>query len=156
MELLGSLTNEMDNVEIFNELFLNVETDKSFGLKGIVDNIKVDHDKKTIFVNDLKTTSKTIVDFKETIEFYNYWCQAAIYYRLVSYKFFDLIEKDYKIIFNFIVVDKYLQVYCFETSEGTMSSWQLSLEEKLNEADWHYINKNYSLPKEFAEGKIYL
>lgn len=156
-ELLGLLTSEMDDVELFNEKMYYIDIDYPFGLKGVIDNIKVDNQKKTIFVNDLKTTSKTIGDFKETIEFYNYWCQAAIYHRLVHYNFHELLaQEDWKIVFNFIVIDKYQQVYCFEVTDTTMSTWQMNLEEKLKDAEWHYNSKNYSLPRQFAEGNVTL
>lgn len=156
-DLLGLLVSEMDNVDLYNEKMYTIDIDYPFGLKGVVDNIKVDHDKKTIYVNDLKTTSKTIVDFKETIDFYNYWSQAAIYHRLVHFNFHQLLSQEgWKLVFNFIVIDKYQQVYAFEVTEGTMLEWQMRLEEKLKEAAWHYNSKDYSLPKEFAEGKVVL
>lgn len=156
-DLLGLLISELDNVDLYNEKAFNIDIDYPFGLKGVIDNVKVDHDKKTVFVNDLKTTSKTIVDFKETIEFYNYWSQAAIYHRLVHFNFHQLLLQDgWKLVFNFIVIDKYQQVYAFEVTEGTMLEWQMRLEEKLKEAAWHYNSKDYSLPKEFAEGKVVL
>jgi hypothetical protein len=154
--LLGLLVNEMQNVNIYNETLLFVETNKAFGLKGVVDNVVVDHDGKRIFVNDLKTTGKTISDFKETIEFYNYWAQAAIYERLIRYRFNDILTPDWKIVFSFIVVDKYNQVYDFQVSSETMLQWQLKLETKLNEAEWHYNNRNYTLPYQFANGVVIL
>jgi hypothetical protein len=155
-DLLGLLRNEMENIDIYNEEYLFVETDKAFGLKGIVDNIKVDHDNKVIYVNDLKTTGKTISDFKETIDYFNYWAQAAIYYRLVMGKFHEIVKDDWKVKFNFVVIDKYQQVYAFEVSEETMQMWQLKLEDNLNEAEWHYKNKDYSLPYQFATGRVIL
>ena len=157
-ELLGLLRSEMDNVDVYNEHALQLEKgDFSFGLKGVLDNIKVDHAAKTIYINDLKTTSKTITDFKETVEFYNYWLQAAIYVRLVVDKFSELVlGNDYKIVFNFIVLDRYQQVYAFEVSEDSLKNWDTELTNKLNEAAWHYDNRNYSLPKMFVEGKVYL
>ena len=154
--LLGLLTNEMEHVDIYNEQFLNAETDKPFGLKGVVDNIKINFDEKIIYINDLKTTGKTITDFKETIDFFNYWAQAAIYERLVRYKFSDLITEEWKVVFNFIVIDKYQQVYPFEVSSETMNNWQLKLESNLDEAAWHYTNREYTLPHQFATGKVIL
>lgn len=156
-ELLGLFVDEMDNVEIHNEQFLTAETDKSFGLKGILDNIKVDYKHKTIFINDLKTTGKTITEFRETLEVFNYWAQAAIYERLVSYNHADLLGSgEWQIIFNFIVIDKYNQVYCFEVSTTTMLEWQLRLEKNLNEAQWHYDKRDYRLPYEFIAGRVIL
>lgn len=155
-DLLGLLTHEMEKVDIFNEQYLTAETDKPFGLKGVVDNVKINHDEKIIYINDLKTTGKTISDFRETVDFYNYWAQAAIYDRLVRYKFNDLIKDDWKVQFNFIVIDKYQQVYPFTVTPETMQDWQLKLENKLEEASWHYMNKNYTLPHEFTTGKVVL
>ena len=155
-ELLGLFTNEMQNVDIHNEKLFFAETVKSFGLKGVVDNIKIDHDNKKIYINDLKTTGKTISDFEETVSFYNYWAQAAIYYRLVAYNFHEILKEDWEIVFHFIVIDKYQQVYCFEVSTQTLNLWQEQLEEKLNEAEWHYKTMNYSLPFKFANQKVIL
>lgn len=156
-ELLGLLRYEMDNITVYNETLITVDhTDKPFGLKGVLDNIKIDHDSRTIYINDLKTTGKTIVDFPETVDFYNYWAQAAIYERLVSYQHVDLITQDYKVIFNFVVIDRYQQVYVFEVSKDTLADWQIKLEEKLTEAAWHYNEKNYNLPYKFAKTKVIL
>ncbi len=156
-QLLGLFTDEMDNVTIFNEQYLQAETDKPFGLKGIVDNIKVDHANKIIFVNDLKTTGKTISEFKETLEVFNYWAQAAIYERLVTYNNAEYFGSgEWTLIFNFIVIDKYNQVYCFEVSAGTMLEWQMRLEKILNEAKWHYDTRRYTLPYQFIAGKVML
>jgi hypothetical protein len=156
-ELLGLMRSEMDNIDVYNEIFMAVDhTDKPFGLKGVVDNVKIDHDAKIIYVNDLKTTGKTIVDFPETIDFYNYWAQAAVYERLVAYEYVESIIEGYKIVFNFVVIDRYQQVYVFEVSKDTLAEWQIKLEEKLEEAAWHYNEKNYNLPYKFAKTKVIL
>lgn len=156
-ELLGSLRSEMDNIDVYNEIALQIDKgDFAFGLKGILDNIKVDHATKIININDLKTTTKTITDFPETVEFYNYWLQAAIYCRLVGAKFSNLVDEGYKMVFNFIVIDKYNQVYAYEVSDKTMLDWDTKLIEKMLEAAWHYNNRSYILPKKFMEGKVYL
>ena len=156
-ELLGLLRSEMDNVDVYNEIPLQIDKgDFAFGLKGILDNIKVDHAAKIIYINDLKTTAKTITDFPETVEFYNYWLQAAIYCRLVGAKFSNLVDEGYKMLFNFIVIDKYNQVYAYEVSDKTMLDWDTKLIEKMLEAAWHYNNRSYILPKKFMEGKVYL
>ena len=153
---LGLLINEIDNVTIYNEKDLIMETSYSFGLRGVVDNIKVDHDQKLILINDLKTTSKSLSEFKDTIEVYNYWAQAAIYERLVEYHFKEMLTEEWKVEFNFIVIDKYQQVYSFMVSSETMSGWQDRLDKCLQEAEWHYKNKNYSLPYQFASGRVVL
>lgn len=163
-DLLGTFRSEIENSKIFNELLLFVNTcnkynsteSLSFGLKGIVDNIKIDFDNKIIYINDLKTTSKTISEFKETIKFYNYNLQAAIYKRLVEEELKDIINNDWKILFHFIVIDKYDQVYCFKVSDSTMYDWQNELDIKLLEAEWHYKNNKYNLPFKFQTSQVIL
>lgn len=155
-ELLGLLKTEMEDINVYNEFYIETLTDKPFGLKGIIDNIKVDYEKKIIYVNDLKTTSKSIVDFPETINFYNYWLQAVMYYRLVHAYFADIIDEDWQVLFHFVVIDKYQQVYCFPVSQITMEEWLIKAEDKLKEAEWHYLERDYQLPHAFAKNMVIL
>ena len=129
--------------------------DLPFGLKGIIDFYKVDDAKKLVTICDLKTTSKGITEFKETVEFYKYWLQAAIYCKLV---FENLSEeqKDYNMIYKFAVIDNYKQVYVFDVSQETLSEWTLGLNEVIQVAKYHYTEKNYSLPYEFLASKVTL
>jgi|GEM_PF-1382933 len=157
-DLLGLYKSETENTDVFNEIELSsdvVGIDK-IGLKGFADNIKIDHDNKVIFINDLKTTGKTITDFSETVKFYNYHIQAAIYTRLVKEVYKHIITPEWSVIFNFIVIDKYNQVYAFEVSTTSLATWDEELQKKLIEADWHYKNNNYNLPYSFATGLVML
>jgi len=123
--------------------------DKSFGLHGFIDYYKIDSKKQTVTIYDLKTTSKTISDFPETVEYYNYWLQAAIYTKLV----YDSVDKEisntYNFLFKFVVIDKYNQVYVFEVSDQSMSVWANELAGILDIADHHYSNRSYELPYNF-------
>lgn len=155
-DLLGLSVTEFDSCEVFNEVPMKMDTLFSFGLKGIIDNIKVDYSSKTIYINDVKTSGKSVTEFPDSVEFYNYWLQAAIYMRLVFGTFHNNIGPDWKVKFTFIVIDKYNQIYPFEVSEATMITWQEKLESKLKEFEWHYVNKNYSLPYAFLTDQILL
>jgi hypothetical protein len=157
--LLGLVKHEMENIDVFNEIPMASEPFEdsfSFGLKGVLDNVKIDYDRKTLYVNDLKTTGKTIVDFKETIEYFNYWAQMAIYERLAKEAFKELLTEEWVIEFHFVVVDKYNQVYPFKVSRETMDLWQQQLEMKLIEFQWHYREKRYELPYQFALSNVIL
>ena len=155
--LIGCNLNEFDNKEVFNEIPLECNiNNKSFGLKGIIDNIVIDHDNKMIYINDIKTTSKDLKDFPESIEFYNYWMQAAIYSTIIAIKFINLIDGGYQMKFHFVVIDKAYQVYPFPVSDNTLNSWFNKLTDTLEKANWHYTNKNYELPYDFAMGKVVL
>ena len=147
---------ELDPVQTFVEKPLECSLkNQPFGLKGIVDWYQIDGDTKTITICDLKTTGKSISEFGETVEFYNYWLQAAIYCKLVIENV-DIELADYKILFNFIVIDKYNQVYVFDVQESTISIWAGELANVINKAKYHYDKKDYSLPYEFLTGKVSL
>ena len=156
-DLIGCNLTEFSNKEVFNEISVSVQmNDKPFGLKGIVDNIVIDHDKKIIYVNDIKTTSKDLKDFSESIEFYNYWLQAAIYCTIIGIKFINLIDSGYQFKFHFVVIDRVYQVYPFPVSDDTLDNWFIKMTEVLQKAHWHYENKSYELPYDFAIGKVIL
>lgn len=158
IHLLGLDTTEVDNVDVFNELVINCELKQyPFGLKGIVDNIKIDHEAKIIYVNDVKTSGKELKDFKESIEYYMYWLQAVFYLIMVSNKFAPLIEqKGYQIKFHFLVIDVNYQTYAFPISQETLASWQKRTLESLDIAAYHYTNKRYDLPYAFDRGIVTL
>ncbi len=123
--LIGCEVTEFDNKEVLNELELSVELpNKKYGLKGIVDNIVVDHDAKTIFVNDIKTTSKDLKDFPDSIEYYAYWMQCMIYMIMVANYFGYLMDdQKYQMKFHFVVIDRTFQTYAFPVSEATLNKW---------------------------------
>lgn len=156
--LLGILRHELENIDIFNEIPLKSELNDiyKFGIHGVIDNIKIDYDTKKVYVNDLKTTSKSITEFQDSVDYYNYWIQAAIYERLVKDGFKELLTEEWEIIFHFVVIDKYNQVYCFKVTPSTLYIWQDKLELKLKEFEWHYTEKVYKLPYAFAKGEIIL
>jgi len=138
-----------------NELFIKIKNDTyKFGLHGQVDNICFEHTKKIVYINDLKTSSKTLDEFQESLTYYRYWLQAAIYYYLVT-KQYNL-DPSWKVIFTFIVIDKYQQVYPFEVSSESMTKWLAELSNIIKQVNFHYITKNYSLPYKFIDTKIML
>ena len=147
---------ELDPISIHCEqpLYCKLEN-YDFGLKGIIDFYKVDKEKKVVTICDLKTTSKTISDFKETVDFYNYWLQASIYSKLVYENLGDDADL-YQILFKFVVIDKYNQVYVFDVSDETLGIWANGLENVIKRANYHYINKEYTLPYDFLIEKVKL
>lgn len=136
-----------------SEVPLVMDTQYDFGLRGFVDNINIDHDAKVIYINDLKTSGKLLQDFPETIDYYKYWLQAAVYCRLVRANYS---LGNYKIKFHFIVVDKLTQCYAFEVSTVTLNSWMDKLDEIMKIADYHYANRKFDLPYEYEVGNVIL
>lgn len=155
--LIGCNVTDFDNKEVYNEIPLSIDaSNRPFGLKGIIDNIVINHDTKVININDIKTTSKDLKDFPETIEFYSYWLQAVVYMALVTTQFSNLIDQGYELNFHFVVIDKSFQTYAFPVSSSTLSAWFTRLQSVLDKAEWHYVNKNYELPYDFATGSVTL
>tara|TARA_R100001224_G_scaffold112109_1_gene93769 strand:- start:2595 stop:3584 length:990 start_codon:yes stop_codon:yes gene_type:complete len=158
MELLFHQTTdfELDPIETYNEKYLECELkEHNFGLKGYVDRYIIDHETKQITIVDIKTTSKSLDKFAETVDFYNYWMQAVIYITLVI-KSSEKDISDYKINFNFVVVDNYDQVYVFDVSDNTLQTWYEIFTMTLRQVSYHYTERDYSLPYEFAKGNVIL
>lgn len=137
-----------DGYKVMNEIPLDLKNYKGqFGLKGILDRLVIDEFNNAEII-DVKTTGKTISDFPDTIEFYNYWLQAAIYVTLVS-KISDIpIEK---ISYSFWVIDKYEQVYNFGVSKDTIAEWLKRFDEAYNKATYHIENVKYDVPYQFCQ-----
>jgi len=155
-KLMGVNAENLDDV--FDETILETDLEgMPFSLKGKLDNFVIDHSTSTVYVNDLKTT-RSLIEFPDTVEKYGYWLQAAIYMRLARRAVPAISRKarDYKYVFNFVVVDKYNQIYAFEVSEDTMTNWEIDLQEKLHEAKYHYESRDYTLPYKFVKSKVML
>lgn len=158
IHLLGLDVTEIDNVTVLNEQMMEAQLLKGypFGLKGILDNVKIDHTNKVIYINDVKTTSKELKDFKDSIDYYQYWLQAVIYTMLITANFSDLLEQDYEVKFHFIAIDKKFQSYAFPVSEGTLMDWYNKTIKVFDMAKYHYENRRYELPYEFDRGLVTL
>lgn len=156
-ELLGlDVEFADDNFGVYNELYHRVDTEYAWGLKGFIDNVVVDVKNKTVRINDLKTTSKSLTLFKESVEFWNYWLQAGIYLILVMDYLKEVVDSTWKIEFRFVVVDKYNHVYPFKVSEETLAIWIAKSQEQFTKSNFHYENKDYTLPYEFIAGEVVL
>lgn len=157
-KMMGLDVSQFDDIEVFNEQEMSVEKfmHYPFGLKGVLDNLVIDHANKRIIINDLKTTSKDLKDFPESVEYYSYWMQAVIYIILVYGKYQHLLQQNYQLSFNFIVIDSNFVVYDFGVSESTLSTWFDRFKQKVEIAMFHYSNRSYDLPYELAHTKYIL
>lgn len=158
-KLMGLHAQDDGTQDVLTEVEISMELDDfPFGLQGHLDNVYINHEKKVIYINDLKTSTRTLEEFSQSVTDYNYWLQAAIYMRLATRVLGATVKNasDFKFVFNFIVVDKFNQVYAFEVSEDTMTDWQIDLQKKLHEAKYHYESRDYSLPYKFVKSKVML
>lgn len=155
MDIMGFFGDSMNGVTKQNEIELAKFDDEFlFGLRGFVDNLVFDNINKEIRVNDLKKTSKDIGSFTDSIEYFRYWMQAAIYYMLVEHVYLSQpAYAGYKISFRFIVVDPYMQIAPIRVSDETMQEWLIKTKEKIAHANYHFENKSFELPYEFLINK---
>lgn len=147
------------SIETYNELPISADVKSlPFGFKGILDNVVMDHNTKTLFINDLKTTGKNIESFPESVQYYKYWMQGVIYKKLAFHKFIKSLadSQDWKIVITFIVIDKYNQVYPFQVSEESLAIWEKDFNNIIDVAKYHYENKDFTLPYELALGNVKL
>jgi hypothetical protein len=145
-----------------NEMLLSYDLKNyQFGIKGIIDRLIVDPEKREVHIIDLKTTGKTHANFLESIEFYQYWLQATIYTLLAVQYIADnkLISEEklnqgVKVYFKFVVYDKLKNTCIFEVSESTLDEWYGRMEKALSIANYHYSNNKYQAPQEFDSGIV--
>jgi len=159
MALLQLNTPSSETFKVFNEEFLEMDLEGySFGLKGVLDNVVVDYNTKSLFINDIKTTGKPIQEFGKTVDYYNYWIQATIYEKLAVHKYLNDLEdkNDWKVYLTFIVIDKFNSVYPFQVSKETLVEWKNKFEEIVKRIVYHYDSKDYTLPYELALGHFKL
>lgn len=162
LRLLGYTQEQHENanIGIYNEIELTAPLEGfPFGIKGILDNLVIDLNTKTIYINDFKTTNKRLIDFPESVETWRYWIQVSIYYRLVKeFVKEGKIELDdtWTVKIHFIVADKFNQVFAYPVSKKSFEEWNAKTEEVLKEAAFHYSERSYTLPFKFVTGNVEL
>ncbi len=63
---------------------------------------------------------------------------------------------EWKFVFTFIVIDKYNQVYPFQVSDQTLANWESNFYGTIEQVDYHYRHRDYTLPYELAVGNVKL
>jgi hypothetical protein len=147
--------NEDDEVRYEIELSDRPE-ELQYGVKGILDVIKVDRKNKTVYISDVKTHGGKLKDFATSAEKYEYWLQPIIY-QILAKSLLRGKAYDYKIVFHFIVVDQSDDVYCFPIEETSMEKYLAELFYMINKkVSYHITNQDFTLPYEFANNLISL
>jgi hypothetical protein len=146
-ELMGM--NDVSWMQVYNEVELAMfPTMFEFGIRGIIDNLVIDHKEQVIRVNDLKKTSKPLSLFPETMEYYSYWLQAAIYRMIVNHVKNETYKVDYPVEVRFLVIDPYMQMAPFKISDISMEKYMVRTIEALTKANSHFVQKDFSAPYE--------
>lgn len=151
LDVMGFFEDPIKGITKHNEIQLtHITGEYEFGLRGIIDNLVIDPVAKEIRINDLKKSAKDLSSFKDSIDYYKYYLQGAMYHKLVEHVYLSQPQySDYKITFRFVVVDPYMQIAPIRISDETMSTWRNVLDAKLAEANHHFKQRDFNLPYEF-------
>lgn len=143
--------------EVRYELELSDRPDElQYGVKGIMDVIKVDRENKKIYVSDVKTHGGKLKDFATSAEKYDYWLQPVIY-NILAKSLLRGKAFDYTVEFHFITVDQNNDVYCFPVSQESMDRWTEQLIQLINHKfTYHITTKDFTLPYDFANNLVSL
>ena len=147
--------NEDDEVRY--EIELSHRPDElQYGVKGILDAIKVDRKNKIVYISDVKTHGGKLKDFATSAEKYDYWLQPIIY-KILAESLLRGRAFDYFIVFHYIVVDQNDDVYCFPVENASMEKYFNDLFHMINKkVTYHITSKDFTLPYEFANNLISL
>ena len=151
-------------VQIYADFPISTDNIESIPIKGIIDIIYLNHNKKTVREVDLKFTDDVftfstgpnnpvkLFDYPTQHSFYNYLLEAW----LLTYK--DGAYKDYAIMnpLNVVIDDKiktpYIYRYDFHDlnikRKGIEGTWIKGWEEQLEEIAWHLDKNDWTRPKE--------
>lgn len=148
MDRMGYFGDSFNGITKENEKELvSFPEELPFGLRGFLDNMVFDPNNKVIRVNDVKKTSKDLNSFSDSIEYFRYWLQAAMYVMMVEQQYLSRPEyAGWKIEFRFIVIDPYMQIAPIKISEEKLNQWISATKEKLSEAAYHFEKRDFSLP----------
>lgn len=157
-------------VELLHQVPIYFEYD-NVEFKSLLDGIMINHDDKTIRPFDLKTTIKSVYNFRESFLIWGYYRQAALYWQAIQTKdspVFPLIQEGYKLLdFEFIVVEKKLinpnPPLIYKTTEldrhmglvggESDGKYYKGVDELISAYKWH-LDKNYwDLPKDVYESQ---
>jgi len=153
-----SLFGNTDKLFIQNEISIYWE-DPITGMscKSMLDRLIIDHDKKEVYMVDLKTTSH-LSDFKTKALEYKYNRQLAFYW-LALYWYFknelNLDLGDYN-KYTYIVAitsSSPVEVKVFDVSEMTLNQGLRDIEELMPALKWHFDNDKWDYPKSYYDGE---
>lgn len=101
--LNGKYTSHLFNGQLLFQIPLYFQKD-NVDLKCLLDMIYVDHENKTFRVVDLKTTSKSVIDFKDSFSKFGYNIQLWLYSYALSLHYKELGLSDYEQLTPMLIV----------------------------------------------------
>ncbi len=160
LDVIQLLYSDTPEIDIRKEIELEMDLEKrSFGLKGIIDLLRIDYKEETIHIVDFKSTSKSLDDWKNNfmVSEYMYWLQMIVYKELI----YSLVPKDskraWKLKVWFPVIDKDNRAYVFPVSVDTLQIAEQQTASIFDIAEYHISQNNYcDLPYKYEKGLVEL
>lgn len=172
-EFLKDYFRAREGVEILTALPIYWVYD-DIDCKSLLDLVLINHNNKTISLNDLKTTSDYTKDFKYSIKKYRYDFQAAFYFEAVKWWIKNVRTdlKKYEILpeFNFIVesttstgspliyrlskdtIDKGKNGDMYYDAKGKLQE-ELGFANVFDDLKWHYVSDIWTYTRREYENK---
>lgn len=160
-ELMYNETNELfgnnDKLFVQNELAIYWEyPGLNLPCKSMLDRLIIDHEKKEIYMVDLKTTSH-MSEFKDKAKEYKYHRQLAFYWMALEWYFKNELKLDSKeyTAYTYIVAvtsREPVEVKVFKVMEPTLNDGFKEIEELMPLLKWHYDNDQWDYTKSYYEG----
>ncbi len=116
---------------------------------SFLDALKIDDTNKIIYIDDVKTTSKKLINFHETIEEYRYDWQAALYKKAVEYLINAGKLPKYKIISRIIGVETYApyRSLIIEFTPQSLYNADIEINKVVNDLIWHLETGIWDFPR---------
>ena len=117
---------------------------------SILDSLKIDDLNKIIYIDDVKTTGKKLINFHESIEEYRYDWQAALYKKAIEYLInTGSLPKDYKIVNRIIGIETYppYRSLIIEFTPRALYNADIEINKIVSNLIWHLDTGIWDFPK---------
>ena len=146
-----------DKLFIQNELQIQWKHLLNTECKSMLDRIIIDHEKKTIQLIDLKTTSN-LSEFKESFEKFKYYRQMAFYWLALHWYFENELHlniNEYKNETYIIAIStiKPTEIKVFKISNKQLANGFNEIDRLMIELSWHFKNDKWDYSKSYYEGE---
>jgi len=164
--------NKEENIDIYYQVAILWKYENT-DCKSLLDIIEVNHNTKTIQPIDIKTTSKSILEFSQSYEYWKYYLQASFYSKSLYWAKANSIFRDcsnYTILpFQFLVAEManihppYLfNVSSFDLIRGEFGGKNKNgdrikgFAELIKDLKWHIQTDNWCYPYEYYNNEFNL
>ena len=124
--------------------------------KSMLDRLIIDHEKKEIYMVDLKTTTH-MSEFKDKAREYKYQRQLAFYWMALHWYFKNELKLDPSeyVAYTYIVAvttRSPVDVRVFKVMEPTLRDGLIEIEQLMPELKWHFDNDQWDHSKRYYDG----